>query len=100
MHSCHIYSICRPPKVIVRSHKIVLNYLYKKRPTYLPKLKLMGMSTAKLYILKDDLVKPVFYFRTKSLLSGSPTELVVLTRLLEPGQFLMKFSVVFLLGAL
>ena len=58
----------------------------------------MGSSMGNFF--KDDLVKHVFYFRTKSLLSGSPTELVVLTRLLEPGQFLMKFSVVFLLGAL
>ena len=37
MHSYFIYSICRPPKVIVRrGHKIVLNFLKKKEdlPTY------------------------------------------------------------------
>ena len=57
MHFYLIYSICRPPKVIVRGgHKIMLNFFKKKDlPTYLPKLKLMGRSTANKYILKDGL---------------------------------------------
>ena len=42
-----------------------------------------------------------FIFRTMPLWSGSPTELVVLTRLLVPVPFLMKFNVmIFLLGEL
>ena len=58
IHSYLIYSICRPLKVIVRrNNKILLNFLKKKkRPTYLPKLKLMGLSMANTCIIKDDLM--------------------------------------------
>ena len=62
MHSYLIYSICGPPKVILRrGHKIMLDFLKeKKRPTYLPKLKLMGRSVANKYILKDGLKPRIF----------------------------------------
>ena len=56
LHSYLIYSICRPPKAIVkRGHKIMVNFFKKKRHTCLPKLKLMGRTTANKYIFKDGL---------------------------------------------
>ena len=74
MHSYIIYSICRPPKVIVRRiHKIMLNFYKKKKkkkkPTYLPKLKLMGRSTANKYNFKDGFVQ--IYFRDTFRVSNS-----------------------------